>query len=201
MTRPEPTTVVDPFPADDPLAYDELTPTWMAWRAALAALATTGAALDMPANLCPPFHDLEIAAGWRLRWTYQPDPDRKIITITATWADAQAPTWPADIPPRQCAGPALAADRRRTTDVACRGNARWAVSGHTTTAITSPAAPHRAVDTPPMRGPFGPLCEAHAQAEGERLRDQNLAVQMVNTHLVVLAPGTRLLSRNPQAGR
>lgn len=88
MTR----ALVDPFPADDPLAYDELTPEWQVMRMLLAVLADTGAVVQLPVDLAPSFVPLSVAAGWRLRPDIRPAADGPHlladagkVRLSATW--------------------------------------------------------------------------------------------------------------------
>lgn len=83
---------VDPFPADDPLCYEELSPEAAAMRVLLAVLADTGATVLYPPEFAPNCVPLMIAAGWRLRPEIRParelpcllaDVDK--VRLSATW--------------------------------------------------------------------------------------------------------------------
>lgn len=74
MTQPAP---VQPFTADDPLCYPELTPEQCALRVLLAVLADTGTAVLYPADdLLPDYVQVQIAAGWTLTPRLHPGPQR-----------------------------------------------------------------------------------------------------------------------------
>lgn len=81
--------VVDPFPADDPLAYDELSSSWLVMRALLAVLADTGAQVSFPAQLFPGWMEAQIAAGWRLDVRRELAP-QDVVVMSAQWRDAPA---------------------------------------------------------------------------------------------------------------
>jgi hypothetical protein len=162
---------VEPFPPDDPLAYNELTPEMLAWRVALAALADSGGVAAIPVDLMPSYVPIEVAAGWRLRLRVDADAERRMVLLSAQWAD-----WPRpgdDDRLLSCAGPQLAADRGRTNDVACDGAVRWAV-----TALSGVVPGHS------VAGPFGPLCNAHCDVEQRRITAAGYPVNMINLRMV-----------------
>jgi hypothetical protein len=80
--------VVNPFPGDDLLVYQELTPEWRALRALLAVLADTGAAVEFPVELAPGHVPVEVAVGWRMRSWWEADPDRGTVLLRAQWVAA-----------------------------------------------------------------------------------------------------------------
>jgi hypothetical protein len=139
--------VARPF-RGDMLAYDELTPALVAWRALIGVLATTGTRCSIPADLMPKGWEMQVIAGWTLRPDIVPDPaepDHVIITV-----DHQ-PLPPGSGPTPGCTG---ANDPR--LNVWCRGPAAYLVhyldaDGNTT-------------------GLFGPMCGAHASAKQRRAR-------------------------------
>lgn len=84
-------TVARPFPDDDLLTYEELTPEWRALRALLGVLADTGAAVAFPPALCPDRIALEVASGWRLRWEVGSELGKPDVLLSARWVPAPQP--------------------------------------------------------------------------------------------------------------
>lgn len=79
---------VDPFPVDDPLTYGELDPLCRSLRALMAVLADTDAVVAFPVGLVPDYVPAEIAAGWRLRPDFNPDPSTGTVLMSCEWVAA-----------------------------------------------------------------------------------------------------------------
>jgi hypothetical protein len=90
--------VVNPFPVDDPLVYEELSPQQVALRALLAVLADTGAEVLLPAELLGMDGvsvNLHVACGWRIEARMRVEepvhdffePTRRTVRIGASWRE------------------------------------------------------------------------------------------------------------------
>lgn len=138
-----------PFGADM-LAYDELPPDMIGWRALLGTLATTGTAAVIPATLMPPGWMIQTVAGWTLRVNLRGDPELGNVTITV---DRITPPGLEPTP-----GCTAATDPRLTT--LCSGPADHAVT-------------YRDNDGNPL-DTTGPVCAAHAWELQRRADTQNI---------------------------
>lgn len=139
-----------PFSADL-LAYEELIPAMVGWRALLGTLATTGTATVIPAALMPPGWMIQVIAGWTLRTNLRADPDLGTVTITVDRV-----TMPGLEPTPGCTA---ATDPRLAT--LCRGPADYTVT-------------YRDTDGNPL-DTTDPVCSAHAWDLQRRAGHQNIA--------------------------
>lgn len=138
-----------PFGADL-LAYDELTPDMLGWRALLGTLATTGTATVIPAALMPPGWMIETVAGWTLRINLRADPELGNVTITVDRII---------MPGLESTPGCTAANDPRLTSV-CRGPADYTVT-------------YRDNDQKPL-DTTDPVCSAHAWDLQRRAQHQNI---------------------------